>query len=198
MFLRKVHTQCGGKILHTCLGPLTHIQPLSVQEHLSGHRLSKEQALTRKKYAKCACEWRGTWQSPQVQTMVADSCSQSPKTVKSSKIAHFVFKCNKEDYLSLSLLRLSMLLSTNTTNQRGFRAVQEVKAKNGVGKPPSLDKEYYRARAWADVAPWLVGRGLGPFCLTYVYLVNTIILSFLHASVMGLREHTHLFYSFRN
>jgi hypothetical protein len=43
-----------------------------------------------------------------------------------------------------------MLLSTNTTNQKDFRAVQEVKAKNGVGpdeKPlPSpaltLDKEY--------------------------------------------------------
>jgi hypothetical protein len=26
-----------------------------------------------------------------------------------------------------------MLLSTNTTNQKDFRAVQEVKAKNGVG-----------------------------------------------------------------
>jgi hypothetical protein len=32
-----------------------------------------------------------------------------------------------------------MLLSTNTTNQKDFRAVQEVKAKNGVGKPPSLN-----------------------------------------------------------
>jgi hypothetical protein len=30
----------------------------------------------------------------------------------------------------LNLLRLSMLLSTNTTNQKGFRAAQEVKAKN--------------------------------------------------------------------
>ena len=56
MLLRKVHIRCGGKILHTCLGPLTHIRPLSVQEHLSGHRLSKEQALTREKYAKCAWE----------------------------------------------------------------------------------------------------------------------------------------------
>ena len=42
-----------------------------------------------------------------------------------------------------------MLLSTNTTNQKDFRAVQEVKAKNGVGPDetlPSLaltpDKEY--------------------------------------------------------
>ena len=56
MLLRKVHIRCGGKILHTCLGPLTHLRPLSVQEHLSGHRLSKEQALTREKYAKCAWE----------------------------------------------------------------------------------------------------------------------------------------------
>jgi hypothetical protein len=39
---------------------------------------------------------------------------------------------------------MSMLLSTNTTNQKGFRAVQEVKAKNGVGPPSparTLDKE---------------------------------------------------------
>jgi hypothetical protein len=41
-----------------------------------------------------------------------------------------------------------MLLSTNTTNQKDFRAVQEVKAKNGVGpdenlpRLPYLDKEY--------------------------------------------------------
>ena len=48
-----------------------------------------------------------------------------------------------------NLLRRSMLLSTNTTNQKDFRAVQEVKAKNGVGPDetlPSLaltpDKEY--------------------------------------------------------
>jgi len=45
-----------------------------------------------------------------------------------------------------NLLRRSMLLSTNTTNQKDFRAVQEVKAKNGVGpdETPSLalDKEY--------------------------------------------------------
>ena len=54
MFLRKVHIQSGGKILHTCLGQSTSIRPLSVQEHLSGHRLRKEQALTREKCAKCA------------------------------------------------------------------------------------------------------------------------------------------------
>lgn len=43
-----------------------------------------------------------------------------------------------------NLLRRSMLLSTNTTNQKDFRAVQEVKAKNGVGPDETLtpDKEY--------------------------------------------------------
>ena len=48
-----------------------------------------------------------------------------------------------------NLLRRSMLLSTNTTNQKDFRAVQEVKAKNGVGpdenpfpRRPYLAKEY--------------------------------------------------------
>lgn len=37
-----------------------------------------------------------------------------------------------------NLLRRSMLLSTNTTNQKDFRAVQEVKAKNGVGPDENL------------------------------------------------------------
>jgi hypothetical protein len=49
-----------------------------------------------------------------------------------------------------------MLLSTNTTNQKDFRAVQEVKAKNGNGvgpdeNPSHLDKEY-RIRS---ECPWI-------------------------------------------
>jgi hypothetical protein len=110
-FLRKVHIQCGGKILHTCLNQSTQIRPLSVQEHLSGHRLRKEQALTREKYAKCA------WSDGE------------PGNIDKSKPWWLT--------VLLNLLRMSMLLSRNTTNQRGFRAVQEVKAKNGDGKPPS-------------------------------------------------------------
>jgi hypothetical protein len=54
-----------------------------------------------------------------------------------------------------------MLLSTNTTNQKDFRAVQEVKAKNGVGpdeKPlpsPALSLIWIRNTVSAVSALWI-------------------------------------------